>query len=126
MNIIQTIGTVIVFISLILFLAVDDLLLVLSDISSLLFFFFAMLAMFALSTAIAHQLVKKNHYKSMKKEYEILKSEISAHIGRFSYEINFTHEALSKHEELLALQTKVKTLRGNNYENDIINNSTDA
>ena len=126
MNIIQTIGTVIVFISLILFLAVDDLLLVLSDISSLLFFFFAMLAMFALSTAIAHQLVKKNHYKSMKKEYEILKSEISAHIGRFSYEINFTHEALSKHEELLALQTKVKTLRGDNYENDIINNSTDA
>lgn len=126
MNTIQTIGMVIVFIVLILILAVDDLVSVLSDVSSLLFFFFAMLAMFALSTAIGHQLVKRNHYQSMKKEYEILKIEIREHIGRFSYEINFTQEALTKHEELLALQTRIKTLRGDNYESDIIDNSTDA
>lgn len=126
MNTIQTIGMVIVLIVLFLFLAVDDLLSALGDVSSLLFFFFAMLAMFALSAAIAHQLVKRNHYQSMKKEYEILKYEIREHIGRFSYEINFTQEALDKHEELLTLQTRVKTLRGDNYENDVINSNSDA
>ena len=126
MNTIQTVGMVIVLIVLFLFLAVEDVLSVLSDVSSLLFFFFAMLAMFALSAAIAHQLVKRNHYQSMKKEYEILKYEIREHIGRFSYEINFTQEALDKHEELLTLQTRVKTLRGDNYENDVINSNSDA
>lgn len=126
MNTVQTMGLVMVFIVVLLLLAVDDALSMLSDVSSLLFFFFAMLAMFALSTAIAHQLVKKNHNQSMQREYALLKLEIKNHIGRFSYEINFTQEALSKHEELLGLQARVKKLKGDNYENDIIDSSTDA
>ena len=126
MNTIQTIATVVALMVALMLLVVDDALSILSDISSLLFFFFSMLAMFALSTAIGHQLVNKNHYQSMTDEYKILKLEIREHIGRFSYEIDFTKEALDKHEELLALQSRVKTLKGDNYENDVIDSNTDA
>jgi hypothetical protein len=126
MNTIQIIGMVIVLTVGSIFLLVNDALSMLSDISSLLFFFFSMLAMFALSTAIAHQLVKKNNYQSMKREYERLKLEMREHIGRFSYEISFTKEALGKHEDLLSLQARVKKLKGDNYETDIIDSSTDA
>ena len=126
MNTIQIIGMVIVLTVGSIFLLVNDALSMLSDISSLLFFFFSMLAMFALSTAIAHQLVKKNNYQSMKREYERLKLEMREHIGRFSYEISFTKEALGRHEDLLSLQARVKKLKGDNYETDIIDSSTDA
>ena len=126
MNTIQIIGMVIVLTVGSIFLLVNDALSMLSDISSLLFFFFSMLAMFALSTAIAHQLVKKNNYQSMKREYERLKLEMREHVGRFSYEISFTKEALGKHEDLLSLQARVKKLKGDNYETDIIDSSTDA
>ncbi len=126
MNTIQIIGMVIVLTVGSIFLLVNDALSMLSDISSLLFFFFSMLAMFALSTAIAHQLVKKNNYQSMKREYERLKLEMREHIGRFSYEISFTKEALGKHEDLLSLQARVKKLKGDNYETDIIDSNTDA
>ena len=103
------------------FLIIDTPLSLLGDISSLLFFFFALIAMIALSTAIAHQLVKQNHYQSTKKAYETSKAEIQVHIGRYSYEIHFTQEALEQHEQLLSLNGKIKTLRGDNYENNIIN-----
>ena len=126
MNTIQIIGMVIVLTVGSIFLLVNDALSMLSDISSLLFFFFSMLAMFALSTAIAHQLVKKNNYQSMKREYERLKLEMREHIGRFSYEISFTKEALGRHEDLLSLQARVKKLKGDNYETDIIDSNTDA
>ena len=126
MNTIQIIGMVIVLTVGSIFLLVNDALSMLSDISSLLFFFFSMLAMFALSTAIAHQLVKKNNYQSMKREYERLKLEMREHIGRFSYEISFTKEALGKHEDLLTLQARVKKLKGDNYETNIIDSNTDA
>jgi hypothetical protein len=126
MNTNQIIGMAIVLTVGFIFLLVDDALSRLSDISSLLFFFFAMLAMFALSTAVGHQLVKKNNYQSMKREYERLKLEMREHIGRFSYEISFTKEALGKHEDLLSLQARVKKLKGDNYETDIIDSSTDA
>ena len=126
MNTIQIIGMVIVLTVGSIFLLVNDALSMLSDISSLLFFFFSMLAMFALSTAVGHQLVKKNNYQSMKREYERLKLEMREHVGRFSYEISFTKEALGKHEDLLSLQARVKKLKGDNYETDIIDSSTDA
>lgn len=126
MNTNQIIGMAIVLTVGFIFLLVDDALSRLSDISSLLFFFFAMLAMFALSTAVGHQLVKKNNYQSMKREYERLKLEMREHVGRFSYEISFTKEALGKHEDLLTLQARVKKLKGDNYETNIIDSNTDA
>jgi len=98
-----------------LFVLADNPLEFLGDISSLMFFFFALVAMFAISTAIAHQLVIRNHYILMEDEYNKLKKDMQHHINRFSYEIHFSDEAINKHEQLIALQDKLENLKGESY-----------
>lgn len=94
----------------------DSLIEIFSDISSILFFFFATLSMIAISALIAIDTAKALNYKILHNDYEKLKDELHSHITRNVYSIEINEEASLKYQEYKELEKKISTLKGEDYE----------
>ncbi len=111
-----TIVGLFIILGLMYFIMGDNLIVILSDLSSILFFGFATISMIAISALIAIDTAKSLNYKILNNEYENLKDELHNHITRNVYSIEISKEASLKYNEYKQLEKKINDLKGENYE----------
>lgn len=85
---------------------------ILENISSVLFYMFGLLFILSISTMIAHKIVFAIKYNSIKKEYELLKKELSSHIAKNTFLIEFSQEAMMLQDNVTNINKRIQEIEG--------------
>ena len=89
---------------------------ILSDLSSVFFFMFALLNIIIIGTVIAIEVAKNFKLEMVQKELNSLEKEMYYISFNNDFSIAFTDEAIELQSSLKALQNKITTLQESSYE----------
>lgn len=97
------------------FVVGNEIFIIISDISEVLFFAFSTMSIVVISAILGIETGRVLRYKTLNIEYEALKMELHSHITRNCFSIEITKEASLKHKEYEQIEKEISKLKKGEY-----------